>query len=132
MTIIRSCHNQWQSVGAPVDFRSNVHLQKNFNIVLHCFMSCTSSIWCIICLEVNLHKVKFKHLYCLSPDSKSLVWPGRNNMWTFFGPLLGFFWCNTNWESSHQNAHSGELQFNNVNNAGADFSIKLQLETCDQ
>lgn len=27
-------------------------------------------------------------------------------MWTFFGAVLDFFWCNTDWESSHQNAHS--------------------------
>lgn len=27
-------------------------------------------------------------------------------MWTFFSPLLDFFWCNSYWESSHQNAHS--------------------------
>lgn len=35
-------------------------------------------------------------------------------MWTFFGSLLDFFWCDTHRESSHQDAHSGELQLNYI------------------
>lgn len=94
---------------------------------------------CFVFLEVNLDNIKSNHLYLFPPtDSKPLVWLGRNNLWTFFGSLLDFFWCNTHRKSSHQNAHSGELllfiniQDMDVNNARADmlFIEKSAVETC--
>lgn len=94
---------------------------------------------CFVFLEVNLDNIKSNHLYLFPPtDSKPLVWLGRNNLWTFFGSLLDFFWCNTHRKSSHQNAHSGELllfiniQDMDVNNVRADmlFIEKSAVETC--
>lgn len=144
MTSVRSSHgiilvylNLWRCTGKRKK-------KKTLILILRCIVSCLS-----LCDFFSIswgkftQKTKSNHLYCFSPDSKSLVWPCRYNMWTFFGPLLDFFWCNTHWESSHQNAHSGELlQLSNIihaKNAKTDLQrnkqnkevfIKSTVETC--